>query len=283
MIAGGSTGREEIVRVGGLPLRIWRSGEGPPLMLINGLGAGIEMWTPLAERIRNREVIAFDLPGAGHSGHGRRPLGMKQLAGLVAAVLDRLDRDRVDLLGYSLGGLLAQEVAHRHPGRVERLVLAATSPGVPSVPPNPIAAALMLTPARYYNRRIAEMIVPIIAGGRTARDSGVLRRGVDLRLSDPPSISGYLHQLYAVCGWSSHRWLRSLPQSTLVLHGDQDPLVPLINARYLARTIRGAELHVVPGAGHLFLLDQPDDAIAAIESFLTKVSRPEGGNHDDPS
>lgn len=272
-----------MIRVGGLPLRTSRSGEGPPLLLINGLGAGIEMWNPFVRRIRDREVITFDLPGAGRSGHARWPLRMNQLAELVRDLLDRLDRERVDLLGYSLGGMLAQEVARRFPDRVGRLVLAATSPGVPSVPPNPLAALLMLTPARYYDRRIAEMIVPLIAGGRTSRERNVMRRGVDLRLADPPTITGYLHQLYSVCAWSSHSWLGQLRQPTLVLHGDEDPLVPLINARYLAWVIRGGQLHVMPGAGHLFLLDQPDDSIAAIESFFSTTTYHAGGKSADLS
>jgi pimeloyl-ACP methyl ester carboxylesterase len=81
-------------------------------------------------------------------------------------------------------------------------------------------------------------------------------------------MTGYLHQLYSVCGWSSHPWLRRIPQPTLVLHGDDDPLVPVLNARYMAKMIKRGRLHVVPGGGHLFLLDQPDDAVAAVESFL---------------
>lgn len=227
------------------------------------------MWAPLASRLAlEREVITFDLPGAGHSAAGPWPQRMRALARLVTDLLDRLQLHRVDLLGYSLGGLLAQEVAHRSPDRIGRLVLAATTPGVPSVPPNPLAAALMLTPARYYSRRAAERIIPIIAGGRSARDRGVRDRGIDWRLADPPTTRGYLNQLYAVTLWSSHAWLHRLRQPTLVLHGDDDPLVPLINARYLARAIPDARLQVVAGAGHLFLLDQPDDAVAAIEPFL---------------
>jgi pimeloyl-ACP methyl ester carboxylesterase len=226
------------------------------------------MWEPFVGRIRKREVIAFDLPGAGGSEPGRRPRRMKELAGVVTGLLDRTGLDRVDLLGYSLGGALAQEVAHRYPDRVARLVLAATTPGLPSLPPNPIAAALMLTPARYYDRRMAEAILPLIAGGRTARDKGIMRKNLDYRLIAPLSTTGYLHQLYSLWAWSSHLWLHRLPQPTLVLQGDEDPLVPVANARYMARVIKHGRLHIVQGAGHLFLLDQPDEAIAAIESFL---------------
>ncbi|MEZ5078669.1 MAG: alpha/beta hydrolase [Solirubrobacterales bacterium] len=265
----------QMLEVDGIPLRVVRRGEGPPLLLINGLGAGLETWDPFVRRIEGREAIAFDLPGAGHSGHGKLPRRMRGLARTVSLMIRELGLECVDLLGYSLGGLVAQEVAHRHPEQVRCLVLAATSPGLPSIPPNPLAATVMLTPARYYDRRFAEFAIPLIGGGRTARDRGVLRRGVTRRLMDPPTLTGYLHQLSAVCGWSSHSWLRHLRTPTLVMHGDQDPLVPLINARYLAKMIPDSELQVLSDAGHLVLIDQPDDAIELIESFLVKRSTSE--------
>jgi poly(3-hydroxyalkanoate) depolymerase len=259
----------EFVRAGSLRLRISRSGTGPPLLLINGLGANLEMWKPFAQELRGLEVISFDLPGAGRSETARWPMRMPQLARTVVALLDALDHPTVDVLGYSLGGVIAQEIAHRAPERVGRLVLSATFAGVPSVPPAPWVAFLMLTPARYYSRRLAKSIVPIIAGGRTARDRGLLHAGLDLRLAQPPSLLGYAQQLWGVSGWSSHLWLRRLRHRTLVLHGDDDPLVPLINARYLAAAIPRGRLHVVKGGGHLFLFDDPLTAVAPVQSFLS--------------
>lgn len=260
----------EFVAPAGMPsLRVARAGEGAPLLLINGLGASLEMWRPLVgELARDREVIAFDLPGAGRSDHGRWPLRMPQLAGLVTGLLDRLGLDRLDVLGYSLGGVVAQELVHRAPERIRRLVLCATTPGLPSIPPNPLVSSLMLTPARYWSRPLAELILPIIAGGRTARDPRALAAGLDERLLRPPSALGYLHQLYALVGWSSHAWIRGVPHRALVLHGDRDPVVPLPNGRFLAEAMPRGRLHVVTGAGHLFLLDEPASAAPAIISFL---------------
>lgn len=250
-------------------LRVARAGEGPALLLINGLGANLEMWQPFVNEMHGRELIAFDLPGTGQSARSRLPMRMPALARLVTQLLDRLGHQRIDVLGYSLGGLLAQELAHRAPDRVGRLVLCATAPGVPSVPPSPLVAMLMLSPARYYDRRLAELIVPMIAGGRTARDRGALNAGLVARLSQPPTPIGYLHQLYAVSGWSSHPWIRRLRQRTLIVHGDRDPVVPLINARYLAKVIPRGALRIVQGGGHLFLLDEPGSAAPAIEAFLS--------------
>jgi poly(3-hydroxyoctanoate) depolymerase len=250
-------------------LRVARIGEGEPLLLINGLGANLEMWQPLVRALAGEhELIAFDLPGTGRSARPRWPMRMPQLARLVAELLDELGYERLDVLGYSLGGIVAQELAHRAPDRIHRLVLCATTPGLPSIPPDPIVSALMLTPARYWNRQLAELILPIIAGGRTARDPRVLRAGLEKRLVQPPSALGYLYQLYALSGWSSHPWIGLVRHATLVLHGDRDPVVPLVNGRYLADALPHGRLDVVRGAGHLFLLDEPGRITPALMSFL---------------
>jgi poly(3-hydroxyoctanoate) depolymerase len=250
-------------------LRVARIGEGEPLLLINGLGANLEMWQPLVRELGDeRELIAFDLPGTGRSARPRWPLRMPQLARLVTDLLDQLDYGRLDVLGYSLGGIVAQELAKLAPDRIRRLVLCATTPGLPSMPPDPIVTALMLTPARYWNRQLAELILPIIAGGRTARDPRALRAGLEKRLVRPPSALGYLYQLYALSGWSSHPWIRQVRHPTLVLHGDRDPVVPLLNGRYLADALPLGRLEVVRGAGHLFLLDEPASVAPAVLSFL---------------
>lgn len=261
--------RTEYVQVEGLRLRVRRHGDGPPLLLINGIGAPLEMWQPLVAELGGLHVIAFDLPGCGQSPTARRPRGMRALAGLVATLMRRLGIERAHVLGYSLGGCVAQELAHRHADRVDRLVLCATTAGIGSRPPNVVAAWLMLTPSRYYHPLASEIIVPLIAGGRTRRDEAVLRSGLPLRLAHPPSLMGYGHQLYAAAGFSSRPWLGRLRQRTLVLGGDDDPLCPVANLQYLARTIPHAALEVVPDAGHLLLLDDPARSGRLVREFLT--------------
>jgi pimeloyl-ACP methyl ester carboxylesterase len=260
--------RTEFVRVAGLRLRVEHHGDGPALLLINGLGAPLEMWEPLVRELRDFDVITFDMPGCGLSSTPGRPLGMRALAGIVEAMMCAVGRPRAHVLGYSLGGLVAQELAYRHPERVDRLVLCATTAGFPSLPPRPLAAWLMLTPTRYHRPEAAKAIVPLIAGGRTSRDSKALDANLPRRLAHPPSLAGYVHQLYAAGGFSSHRWIRRIEHRTLILNGDDDPLVPVPNARYLARAITGARLHVMRGAGHLVLIDEPRAAGHLISTFL---------------
>jgi poly(3-hydroxyalkanoate) depolymerase len=265
--------RHSFVTVGGLRLRVGRAGEGPPLLLITGIGASIDMWEPLVTRLRGREMIAFDAPGTGESQRPRRPLRMRELAGIARELLDALAIDRADVLGYSFGGALAQELAHRAPERVRSLILCATAPGLGGVPPRPRAALVLATPARYYHPRLLTLSVPYLAGGRTARDPSVLQAHAGARLLRPPDMLGYAYQLCATAGWTSLPWLHRLKMPALVMGGDDDPTVPVCNARLLAARLPDATLHVIAGGGHLFLLDQPEDAVPVIERFL--VSRPQ--------
>jgi poly(3-hydroxyalkanoate) depolymerase len=259
--------KSRLVEVDGQRLNVaTRDGEGTPLLLATGIGAHIEMWGPFARRLNGRPLIAFDAPGTGRS--PAAPLRMRGLARLVSRLLDGLGYDRVDALGYSFGGALVQEFAHRHPERLRRLVLCATTPGLGSVPPKPVAGLLLLTPARYYHPALFRLTVPRIAGGRTRRDRAVLDAQATARLAHAPSPLGYAFQLYAAAGWSSLPWLHRLRAPTLVVAGDDDPVIPLANARLLARRIPDAQLHVVRGGGHLFLLDEPESAVAEIQSFL---------------
>jgi pimeloyl-ACP methyl ester carboxylesterase len=266
----------EFISVGGVRMRVSRDAaaetadDRPPLLLVNGIGGTIEMCTPLREELSGRRVIAFDMPGSGMSPPLRAPMRMRGLAALIAELVVRLGHERVDVLGYSFGGVVAQELARRHPERIRRLALCATLPGWPSVPSDPIALWLMLTPARYYDARLAKVMVPRIAGGRTARDAEALQRDLERRRAHPPSLRGYLHQIYALTGWTSHPWLPRLGMPTLIVQGDADPLVATINARWLARRIPHAELHIVPGGGHLMLFDEPERVAPAIDAFLSR-------------
>jgi poly(3-hydroxyalkanoate) depolymerase len=261
--------RKYKLRVGGEALRVAERGDGgTPLLLINGIGAHLDMWAPFERLLGARRLIAFDLPGCGESTLSAVPRRMKGLADLVGELIDLLSYPEVDALGYSFGGALAQEVAHRRPDRVRRLILCGTSPGMVSVPPKPLPALFLLTPARYYHPAFFRFMMPRIVGGRTAHDPRALDEQVDVRLAHPPALRGYLYQLCATTGWTSIHYLHQLKQPTLVLAGDDDRAIPLANARLLAHRIPNARLHVVVGAGHAFLLDEPESVVDEIEAFL---------------
>src|SRR3712207_5656740 len=140
---------------------------------------------------------------------------MRGYAQLVTQVLDALGFDRVDVLGYSWGGALAQQLAHQAPDRVRALVLAATTPGVGGQPPSPWVLALLSSPARYYSRTCLRLTAPVLFGSspRAAADSPL----AESRLQRPPTLVGYSLPPHAVSGWSSRWRLRQLDAPTPVL------------------------------------------------------------------
>lgn len=245
-------------------------GSGPPLLLITGLGASLDLGQPFERELTARGVqaISFDAPGVGQSTAYRRPRRIPGVAQTVERMLDALGYDQVDVLGVSLGGVIAQQLAHQAPRRVQRLVLAATGPGLGGVPGSPRVLLSLATPRRYYQPDYYRRVSGRIYGGEARRDPDALLHGSVARFIERPSVWGYLGQLYAISGWTSLPWLRTLRQPTLVLNGDDDPIVPLVNGRILARCIPRARLHVVRGGGHLFLLERPARIAAVVAAFL---------------
>ena len=255
----------------GVQMRTSVRGSGPPLLLITGIGASLDLGAPFERELaaRGLQVISFDAPGIGQSTPYTWPRRMPGIARTVERMLDALGYQRVDVLGVSLGGVIAQQLAHQVPARVRRLVLAATGPGLGGVPGSPRVLLSLATPRRYYQPDYYRRIAGRVYGGAARRDPDALLHGSIARFTERPTLPGYLGQLYAISGWTSMPWLRSLRQQTLVLAGDDDPIVPLINGRILARCIPHAQLHIVRHGGHLFLLESPAEMAGLVAAFLS--------------
>jgi poly(3-hydroxyoctanoate) depolymerase len=266
--------RIRFVDADGVRIRTSVRGTGLPLLLLTGIGASLDLSAPLERALNSHGVqtLALDAPGTGESSRYRRPRRMPGLARTVERTLDALGYDRVDVLGVSFGGVLAQQLAHQAPRRVRRLVLAATAAGVPGlggVPGSPRALLALATPRRYRSPDYYRRIAGALYGGQARRDPDALLHGSIARFSEAPSLRGYLAQLYAISFWTGLPWLWWLRQPTLVLAGDDDPIVPVINGRILTRVIPDARLEIIRGGGHLFLLESPTELAALIASFLT--------------
>lgn len=256
--------------VRGTRIRVSVRGEGRPLLLVMGIGASLDLWEPLEAAMvpRGYQVISFDLPGAGGSPALVPPRRMSGLARLAIALLDELDLAEVDVLGVSFGGIVAQEIARQAPARVRRLVLCATGPGLGGPPGKLSALRHMVTAKRYRSPEYAKRVAAELYGGR-ARLDPTLHASMSGRFMRPPTVYGYASQLYAITGWSSIPWLCRLQVPTLVLNGDDDPIVRVANGRLLASLLPNAELVVIKGGGHLFLLDQTAEAAELVDGFLS--------------
>ena len=177
----------------------------------------------------------------------------------------QLGHERCDVSGVSWGGGLAQQFAFQYPGFCRRLVLAATAPGAIMVPGSPSVLSKMASPKRYTDPGYMRSIAAEIYGGDFRTDPGLIGRHAEAMKG--ATRTGYAMQLIAMVGWSSLPWLWLLRQPTLVMAGTDDPLVPVINAKVLARLIPNARLELLDD-GHLFLVTKPESSARMIEGFL---------------
>ncbi|ABC63551.1 Poly(3-hydroxyalkanoate) depolymerase [Erythrobacter litoralis HTCC2594] len=256
--------------VGGRTLRVakWRldaPSDHPPILFFNGIGANIEAVAPLAEVLDDRAFIMFDMPGVGESPDPVLPYNPFTMSWTAAQLLGRYDIDEVDVLGISWGGAMAQHFALQHGARTRRLVLIATTPGMAMVPGNPAAFTKMANPRRYIDPDFMNEHFATLYGGATENPG---QKAEHVGRLKPPSPRGYLYQLLCMLGWTSLPALPFLGKETLVMMGDDDQIVPVINGKILARMIPNARLEVVEGGGHLFLLTHADESIALIRDFL---------------
>jgi pimeloyl-ACP methyl ester carboxylesterase len=213
------------------------------------------------------ESVAFDLPGAGRSRPATLPTPMAMTTRLVEGLLDRLGYDRVDVLGLSMGGGIAQQLAYRSAPRVRRLILAATHYGMGSVPGSVgamLALANPLTARGTWPRRLGARIY----GGRARHGGASLASFAAAAFTPPPTWRSQAWALMTVATWWSLPILPFLAQPTLVLAGDDDPLVPLVNARVLGALIPNVTVRVLPGAGHLFVFEDADETADLVNRFL---------------
>lgn len=239
----------------------------PALLLVNGIGASLEVWQPfVAELDGSVDVIAFDPPGVGGSPRPERPYRLTGLCRLIAAMLSTLGYDTVDVLGISWGGAVAQHFAAFQRRRCRRLVLVATATGAVMVPARPAVLARMATPRRYLDADYLQRVAPNLYGGSARTEPDRVRALLHAGTRRGSRV-GYFYQLVAGVGWTSLGFLPLLRAPTLILSGDDDPLIPLANARLLRRLIRGSSLHVYRG-GHLDLVTRARSLAPVVDRFL---------------
>jgi poly(3-hydroxyalkanoate) depolymerase len=239
----------------------------PPFLLFNGIGANLELATPFLRALKHTEAIIFDVPGVGESPPPASPYRPSSIARLAAKLLTQLGHKRADIGGVSWGGGMAQQFAHQHYDMCRKLVLAATSPGAIMVPGDPRVLWKLATPRRYVDKGFMRRVAPEIYGGAFRKNPQLIEAHAGAMAG--ASGRGYLYQVIAMTGWTSLPWLWTLKQPTLILAGSDDPIVPVINARVMARFMPNARLEILDD-GHLFLVTRPAESAAIIEKFLAE-------------
>jgi pimeloyl-ACP methyl ester carboxylesterase len=273
----GLVGTPQTLWVAGTRVKVKTMGEGPPLLLIMGIGGSMDMWEPLEQALPGRTLIMFDFPGTGSSGSPLFPPTIPHSALFVRLLLCQLHLGQVDVLGYSWGGLVAQQLAIQHRRVVRKLILASTSFGLGSVPPRLRVAATMATPRRYYSESNFKRIAARTFGGEFRSNLALVDAESRRRLGRPPSLLGYTWQVLASASYSSLLLLPTVRAETLVLAGSDDPIIRRTNSCIMAGVIPRSRLQVVDGAGHLLLLERTPAATDLIESFLSDDERCSAG------
>lgn len=240
-----------------------------PLLMFNGIGANLELGFPFLNALQDIPAIIFDIPGVGGSPMPRLPYTPLTMAHTARKLVEQLGYDQVDVSGVSWGGGLAQQFAFQYPSVCRRLVLVATSAGWTMVPGKPNVLSKMTNIRRYTDKGYMRTIAAEIYGGDFRTDPDLINRHASAMR--PSSNAGYVLQLLAMTGWTSAPFLWLLRQPTLIMAGTDDPLVPLVNAKFLHNLIPNSRLELVDN-GHLFCVTQPEETAATVSEFLSEDS-----------
>lgn len=264
-----------LIKAGDINLEYYDEGEGPPLLMIRGLGAQCTTWGErlFSELRPHFRLIRFSNRGTGLSDKPPGPFTIRTMADDTANLLSALGIERTHVFSVSMGGMIAQELALAYPDRVDRLVLACTFTGGPHAvrAGDNITQLLMpepgLSPEDRFRRSWPAMTTQEMIGER--RD--FLEEMLAIDMATPTPMETIAGQMEAIGKFDTYDRLPEIKCPTLVLHGDSDVLVPTENARIIHERIPGSTLEIIPGAAHMFFWEQPERTAAILKSFLLKV------------
>lgn len=250
------------------------SGTGQPVLFINGLASNRMGWWKQVDVFSQKyRVINMDNRDAGDSAPGMGPYSIADMAGDTAGLIQNLDLGATYIVAISMGGMIALELAIRYPQLVNKLVLASTTAGGPqSVNAKPeILALLMDVEGESIEARVRRIYPQLASEGYMDAHPEDLEQIVKDSLARPMTPEGYQRQLGAIMGHATQGvagQLDKISTPTLVLHGDDDPLVPYPNGQFLAEHIPGARLVTFPGVGHLLMIEAAEKFNREVMAFL---------------
>lgn len=237
-----------------------------PLLLFNGIGANFELLEPLADAFPERDIVTFDMPGIGGSPAPVIPYRPFMISHAAATILDRFGFGDVDVFGVSWGGGAAQQFALQYRRRTKHLILCATSMGMVMVPGNLDVLSKMVTPQRYADPEYLKKNFVRLYG-----EEGGTPRNLPIKA---PTVRGYMYQMLAMLGWTSAPFLPFLNVPTLIMSGDRDKIVPLVNSKMIHKLLPDSRLHVVEGGGHLFIVARLGEIAPMMRAFLNTPPKP---------
>jgi pimeloyl-ACP methyl ester carboxylesterase len=251
-------------------------GEGEPLLLVRGLGSTCDGFKAQVDGLSPHfRVISFDNRCVGRTEQPQEPFTIADMADDTAALLDALEIESTHVFGVSLGGMIAQELALRHPKRVRKLVLACTHAGTRTATPAPEWAINIFNESINKLRPEAlKASVPILFAKKTINERPeLIEETLAVMANNNQPKSSYLLQLGAVMKHDTIDRLNQITQPTLVMTGTEDALVDPANSRMIAERIPGARLFESEGAGHVFFTEKADEVNRALVDFFQEDER----------
>jgi pimeloyl-ACP methyl ester carboxylesterase len=261
----------KLAQSGGVRIAYEERGIGPPVLLVHGLGYDHHGWGPLPALLdENFRLLLLDNRGVGESDAPEGPYTVAELAADALAVLDAAGVERAHVVGVSLGGFVAQEIAISNADRVDRLVLLSTSPGGPNQYPMPAGTVEVFGAYRRMEREVAlRLAVENSCGERAVRERPDLVDEVyAYRLERAPPVEPWLAQLAAGSEFNVFDRIPEITAPTFVLVGGGDVVIDPRNSELLVNRIPGARLEVVPDRGHLLFWEEPELVAREVREFL---------------
>ncbi len=260
---------------------------GPWVVLIQGLGLSSRFWFQIPKLLagdaaHEHRVIVLDNRGTGRSARPRGPYRMAHMADDVAAVIRAAGVDGAIVCGISMGGMIAQEVALRHPRLTRGLVLLATWAGMPHVQlPSPSALAMLVSvpfrPQKSRGRALARVLLPRAQVGNARELMGHWPAAL---AADPTSLTSFFSQLAAASLHTTGFRLKRIACPTVVVCGEEDAIMRCGNAKILASRIPGARLEILPGVAHGIPMMDERAIVRAVASISTSRRDPHNGTEE---
>ncbi len=267
--------------VHGLRMHYRIVGQGPPLVLIMGLSGDLTWWEPLARELEDDfRLLLFDNRGAGLTDKPEEKYTIPMFASDTVGLMVALGIPKAHVFGVSMGGMIAQEIALRYPDRVDHLVLGCTHAGGKGfiMPSAEAVQALTFTRGKSLEE-IARQNMTIMFGPKFQEENpGFIEATIARFVENPPARKPFTQQFWAAIGHNCHDRLGEIRKPTLILTGDADVLVPPENSETLRAGIPGSRLVHLPGAGHVFFIEDPKETAKILKEHLLKT---EGSAYQD--
>lgn len=246
------------------------AGSGPPLLMIMGFNGDLQAWAFQVPALsKHFRVITFDNRGAGRTSAPDKPYTIAGMADDTAALMDRLGIAKAHVLGFSMGGYIAQSLALAHPGKVDKLILLSTGPGIDGYGRAVVRSFIDIRRSNLSREQFVRFMAPWLYSPELLDDEARLQRSILNSVNNPYAQQdhAFLRQAEAILGWDIEGRHGEIKQDTLVLCGNDDILVPPRNSEKLAQLLPSAKLQMLSGA-HVGVIEYANDYNAAILEFL---------------